>query len=93
MADLVLKQIGADEPGWLGRMQKIARYRRVFSDGTYTEQDVIDLTDFLLDFVQTPIDKTEARILLVNASQNELLHIIAGIGGNTEDPFGTSEQK
>ena len=82
MSKLVLNIPDENSPGYLRRVMAVSRYNEMLKAGNLTSQAYEDLVTFLMGFITEPEDRTEAREVLLDATQqqyNEMLNEINGM--------------
>lgn len=91
---LAFRVPGRDEPGFLRRLRAASKYRQSLQRALDTGDDAAwnDVIGFLIEYVEEPRDRREARELLLDASENEILHLLDLITGRNGDevPLATT---
>jgi len=81
MVDLVFNPPDAQAPGFLRRQKKALQFMRAFDVDNPTPDMIDDMVEFLLDYVTEPADRDEARNLLWDASQEQIMMLMQSVGG------------
>lgn len=78
----------AETPGFLRRMKKALSFSEQLQSGKLNAPLVDELVDFLSEFITEPADKTEAKEMLLDASQSQFIDMLGAIMGaeNTVPP-------
>lgn len=86
MSDLHITLPDRNTPGYLRRMREALRFQELLSiQPTVETMDL--MVDFLLTYVDKPEDRSEARELLLDASEQQFMDILSAITGeNDENP-------
>ena len=87
MSKLVFAIPDAESPGWLRRQrQAVAFAQRASAD--MTPETLDELVAFLAVYVKEPVGPDEAREALFDATQNQIMGLLAAIaGGANERPL------
>ena len=95
MVDLVFNPPDAQAPGFLRRQKKALQFMRAFDVDNPTPDMIDDMVEFLLDYVTEPADRDEARNLLWDASQEQIMMLMQSVGGaeSGENPTEASTSK
>lgn len=71
-------------PGYLRRMQRGLSLKEQFENGKANSKTIMELAEFLADYVTEPTDRKEAVDILLDASEDELLSILDSVNGEKE---------
>lgn len=82
---LVFAIPGPDEPGYLLRQRKALAFAQEF-EGNATPELLDKLVDFLADFVEEPEDRGEAKDALWNASETQIMELLAAVSDQGQVP-------
>ena len=85
MVDLVFNPPDAQAPGFLKRQKKALKFMRAFNVDNPTPEMIDQMVEFLLDYVTEPVERDEARDLLWDASQDQIMTLMRAIGGGESD--------
>lgn len=85
MVDLVFNPPDAQAPGFLKRQKKALQFMRAFNVDNPTPEMIDQMVEFLLDYVSEPIERDEARDLLWDASQDQIMTLMRAVGGGESD--------
>jgi hypothetical protein len=80
MSQLEFTPPGPETPGFLRRMREALRFQNMLSEHP-TVEAMDAMVDFLLSYVTEPKDKTEARELLLDASEQQFNDLLSAITG------------
>jgi len=93
MAKVVLERPGPEAPGYLRRSRRLLEIQeRLSKEASLAALD--ELIGFLLDFVTEPVERGQAREMLLDLSQREIEELgkaVAGAGETPLSPPGPSE--
>jgi hypothetical protein len=82
----------ATTPGFLKRMKRALSFSEQIQAGKLSAEMIDGLVEFLVDFVIEPINRDEAKDLLLDASQEQFEQMLAAVtGGNAAVPLPNSE--
>lgn len=84
MSELHFTLPGRETPGYLRRMREALRFQELMT-ATPSIETVDAMVDFLLNFVDEPKDKNEARELLLDASEQQFMELLTAITGDREE--------
>lgn len=88
MGELIFSPPSKDQPGYLRRFRQVVSFQEAIKSGNFGLKNLDDLIDFLLDFVEEPADREEAKDQLLNASETQFLGMLNAIGGgDSADPL------
>lgn len=76
--ELVFAVPGAEEPGYLLRQRKALSFAQDF-EGNPTPELIDRLVDFLVDFVEKPEDRENAKEALWQASEVQIMELLAAV--------------
>ena len=85
MVDLVFNPPDEHAPGFLKRQKKALVFIKAFNVDNPTPDMIDDMVEFLLDYVTEPTDRDEARDLLWDASQEQIMTLMQAVGGGESD--------
>ena len=85
MVDLVFNPPDEKAPGFLRRQRKALTFVKAFNVDNPTPEMIDDMVEFLLDYVTEPADRDEARDLLWDASQEQIMSLMQAVGGGESD--------
>ena len=74
-----------DTPGFLRRQKKALEFSKAFSEKQVTPEVLDELVNFLADFVIKPADKEQAKELLWDATEAQLIDLINSINGTNDN--------
>ena len=87
MSELVVKLPDKSTPGYLRRLMKADEFREKMREQGQGAEFYESLFEFLLTFVIEPEDRDEAREILLDASKEQYMDLLAVInGGGVENP-------
>ena len=93
MKKLVFTPPSPDSPGFLRRAKKGLEFKKSYASKEAGAELIDNMVEFLLPYVQEPINRSEAREALFDATENQFLELIDLVMGNTkEDENPTSAQ-
>lgn len=78
---LIFKPPASNEPGFLRRTQAALEFKEQLNKDA-TSESIIKLVEFLLPYVKEPVNRTEARELLYEASEDQFVQLIDVVTGN-----------
>jgi len=78
---LKIKLPDKDTKGFLRRSLAASTFTSMIAEKNFSPEYFTNLITFILDFVEKPVDKEEARRLLLDASENEYMQIMDAIRG------------
>ena len=93
MVDIKIEIPGKDVPGYIRRTRLAAQFQDGLKYGYVGVTELDAMIDFVLELVVEPADKEEARILLIDASENEFDTILMAIKAGRENPTSASTEK
>ena len=81
---------GPDTPGFLKRQREALEFRRQFQQADIGPEMVDATIDYLLPYVEEPVDRDQARDALMEATQKQILGLLNAVGGNAGPLAGES---
>ncbi len=92
--NLVFSPPTSDTPGFLRRAQRAIEFKTQLNDNADSEM-IERLVEFLLPYVKEPVDRTEAKEALCDATEEQLQQLIGIVIGNSakENPTPAQETK
>lgn len=87
MSQLVFDPPGKEAPGFLRRAREALSFQEAMQEKP-TVAALDGMVKFLLDYVSEPKDKDEAREILMDASEEQFINMLASLSGESaeEDP-------
>jgi hypothetical protein len=85
MTKIVFEPPSADSPGYLRRSRMALEFRQKAS-GDFGPKVIDDMIEFLLPYVKEPVDRTEAREALLDATQTQFFELIDAVSGESKNP-------
>lgn len=79
MSQLRFDPPGSQEPGWIRRCREVSRLLRNLPEFLFSEDGAEDLFGMVLPYITEPEDETEARELLLDASQEQWMDMLGAI--------------
>ena len=80
-------------PGFLKRMKRALSFSEQIQAGKLSAEMIDGLVDFLADFVIEPTDRNEAKLLLLDASQEQFEGMLAAVTGANANPVPLASEK
>jgi len=84
MSQLTFTLPGRETPGYLRRMRQAIRFQELMT-ATPSIETVDAIVEFLLNYVDEPKDKDEARELLLDASEQQFMDLLSAITGDKDE--------
>lgn len=84
MSTIVFTPPGKDEPGFLRRMRTALSFQKKLSENP-TVEAMDEMIEFLLDYISEPEDRTEARAMLLEVSEQQFFELLNSVGGSQGD--------
>ncbi|MHB9139336.1 MAG: hypothetical protein ACYC4Q_08035 [Victivallaceae bacterium] len=85
MKELEFRLPAPDSPGYLRRAKLSLEFRQKMSSGNAGPETIDALVDFLLQFVEQPEDRNEARESLFDATEEQFLQLLDVVAGNVKE--------
>jgi hypothetical protein len=93
MPELVFNPPDAQAPGFLRRQKKSLVFIKAFDVEQPTPDMIDEMVDFLVDYVTEPADRNEAKELLWDASQEQIMALMQAVGGNSGEGDGNPTEQ
>lgn len=84
MTELHFTLPGRETPGYLRRMREALRFQEMLNANPSVEA-MDAMVDFLLNYVDEPKDKAQARELLLDASEQQFMELLGAVTGEAEE--------
>jgi len=88
--DIVFTVPGRDAKGWLRRQKKSIAMMRRLTDNELDPAKVDELVEFLLPFIEVPVDRDEARDMLLDVSRDQFDAMLKKSQGIEDVPLAKS---
>lgn len=85
MTELVFRTPAPDAPGYLRRARLSLEFRKKMTGKDAGPETIDALVDFLIQFVEKPEDRTEARESLFDATEEQFLQLLDVVAGNVKE--------
>jgi len=85
IAKIVFTELTPQTPGYLKRLKKGLEYRAKLAGKEPSPETIDDMIEFLIEYIEEPKDRDEAREAMMNANEEQYNYVIDMITGTEEE--------
>lgn len=89
---IIFTDLTPQTPGYLKRLKKGLEYRAKIAGKKPDPEMIDDMVEFLIEYIEEPKDRDEAREAMMNANEDQYNYVIDMIIGTEEEETEESEE-